>query len=71
MYRMARPPSGLVQINHRRIGESIALLLLTTLNRVLIDALPLLFRCLQKLADPAPELAATASGPIAEPNAVG
>ena len=66
MYLTARRASGLGQVDGWCIGEGIALLFSTPELRVLIDALALLIRRFEVLADPAPELAAGALGAIAE-----
>ena len=66
MYLTARRASGLGQVDGWCIGEGIALLFSTPELRVLIDALALLIRRFEVLADPAPELAAAALGAIAE-----
>ena len=66
MYGTVDPPSGRIQIYGGSIREGIAHLDGTTLIRVLIDADALLIGGAQIAADPAPELAATSRGTVAE-----
>ena len=66
MYLTARRASALGQVDGWCIREGVALLFSTPELGVLIDALALLIRGFEVLADPAPELAAGALGAIAE-----
>ena len=66
MYGTVDPPSGRIQIDAGSIREGVSHLDGTTLIRILIDAGALLIRGAQIAADPAPELAASSRGPVAE-----
>ena len=66
MYLTARRASGLGQVDGWCIREGVALLFSTPELGVLIDALALLIRGFEVLADPAPELAAGTLRTIAE-----